>query len=471
MTTSQRIDLKLRLTLRVVALSACCFAAASSYAVFAADRAARQRAEGIADVVARDLELQQEKLHWVQPSSARFPDMQEIAAPLAAAGLCIAYRTKSGTILQQICGGAGPSETDAPDYFTALYRTAFNPGREITRQIRFGNEEAGEAVVSIDPASLIGQAWRDTSSLITVMATTLVVLCLLVYAAIARAMRPTRVIRTGLERLAAGDLSTRLPEFDLAELSAIGAVFNHLAGGLDRTLAERNMLTRKLIAVQDDERQHLARELHDEFGQCLAAVGALAASASQTARTDCPALLPDCQSIGATTAHMMNTLRGALVRLRPPDVDELGLATSLEGLVAGWNGRSRGRPTFELEYNGSVGALPSGFGACLYRIAQEAITNAAKHAGATRVGLRLRVRETDATTPGGSAREIEMIVEDDGTEGDIEGVNKSGMGLLGMRERVAAVGGMLSLEPRRPTGLILRAIIPAPAAANGSEYP
>ena len=112
-------------------------------------------------------------------------------------------------------------------------------------------------------------------------------------------------IKAGLERLATNDLSARLAEFDLAELSAIGLVFNSLAERLQTTLAERNALTRRLIAVQDDERRHLARELHDEFGQCLAAIGAVAAAAGQTAAKDCPALLPDCQSIARTSAHMM----------------------------------------------------------------------------------------------------------------------------------------------------------------------
>ena len=95
--------------------------------------------------------------------------------------------------------------------------------------------------------------------------------------------------------------------------------------------------------MQDDERRHLARELHDEFGQSLAAIRALAASARQTAAQDCPALLAECDGIARTATDMMETLRGALFRLRPPDVDELGLVASLEGLVAGWNGRSRGR--------------------------------------------------------------------------------------------------------------------------------
>jgi nitrate/nitrite-specific signal transduction histidine kinase len=105
--------------------------------------------------------------------------------------------------------------------------------------------------------------------LLTVVAITLICLCILIYLALDRALRPTKVIRAGLERLAMNDFTTRLPPFDLAELSSIPDVFNHLAESLDRTLNERNALTQRLIAVQDEERRHLARELHDEFGQCL----------------------------------------------------------------------------------------------------------------------------------------------------------------------------------------------------------
>src|SRR5258708_26763243 len=180
------------------------------------------------------------------------------------------------------------------------------------------------------------------------MAVAMVGLCVLVYAALADALPPARAIRAGLERLAAGDLSARLPSFDLAELSAVGNVFNQLAGRRETTLEERKALTQRLIVVQDEERQHLARELHDEFGQCLAAISAVAASAGQTARQECPALLSECQSIARTAAHMMDALRGALLRLRPPDIDELGLAASLEGLVAGWNRRG-GDTRFSIE--------------------------------------------------------------------------------------------------------------------------
>ena len=184
------------------------------------------------------------------------------------------------------------------------------------------------AVATFDPATQIGQSWREASRLLSIMAFALAGLCVAVYAALARALRPTRAIGAGLKQLAANDLSARLPRFDLAELSAISGVFNTLAERLQTTLAERNALTRKLIEVQDEERRHLARELHDEFGQSLSAIAAQAAAAAHTAERECPPLYEECRGISRTTAHMMETLRGALVRLRPPDVEELGLTSA-----------------------------------------------------------------------------------------------------------------------------------------------
>jgi signal transduction histidine kinase len=474
MWTLPRSDLKFRLTLRIVAVSAFCLAATSAYVLFDADRSARARIDAIAAITAKSLELQQSKMDWVKGQPFAFPDLQSIATLLMAPGLCIAYRADGGDILQRICGGTQGDDADAPTVFAALYRGLFDPGRETVRSVLFRDKKVGEVVVWVDTATLTAQAWHEASHLLAVMVVTLLLLCGLVYAALARALRPTRLIRTGLERIAANDLSTRLPPFDLAELSAIRDVFNHLAESLERTLAERTELTRRLIALQDDERRHLARELHDEFGQCLAAIRALAASAGQTATQDCPALLSECESIERTAAHMTETLRGALFRLRPPDVDELGLAASLEGLVAGWNGRSRGRTRFEIELCGGFDGLPTAFGASLYRIAQEAITNAAKHAGATRVVLHLTMREVRPTPSGRGTMEIDLIVDDDGKAGEPDLAAKPGMGFLGMRERVATLGGRLSFEAGHRAGSVLRVVIPvAPAAGcdGGTECP
>jgi signal transduction histidine kinase len=459
-------DLKLRLALRVAALAAFCFIAAAAYVLIETDRAAGARADWIAEVVAKDLTLQQGMSHWVRGAPTQFPDLQRVGPAVMAPGLCIAYRAQNGEIVQRLCSGAAPGDAAPPRLFADLYQRLFGAGRESARPVVYDGAAQGEAVASIDLQSLIGQSWRETSRLVAVLAVALFGLCVLVYAALADALRPTRAIRAGLERLAAGDLSARLPPFDLAELSAVGEVFNHLAGSLDTTLAERNALTQRLIDVQDEERRNLARELHDEFGQCLAAIGAVAASADQTARREYPALAPACQSIARTTAHMMEVLRGALLRLRPPDVEELGLAASLEGLVSGWNGRCAGRTRFSIALDGDLDALPRDFAASLYRVAQEAITNAAKHAQASEVTLRLCMKEPGMKEPADANDRayVDLAVDDDGKAGP-DVAAKSGMGLLGMRERVAALGGRLSIKAARPSGLALRAQIPVPPAA------
>jgi signal transduction histidine kinase len=306
------------------------------------------------------------------------------------------------------------------------------------------------AVATFDPATQIGQSWREASRLLSITAFALAGLWLAVYAALARALRPTHVIRAGLKQLAANDLSARLPSFDLAELSAISDVFNALAQKLQTTLAERNALTRKLIAVQDDERRHLARELHDEFGQSLTAIAAQAAAAAHTAEHECPLLLEECRGISRTTAGMMETLRGALVRLRPPDIEELGLALSLKSLVANWNGFEKGRTIFDIAIVGDLDHLPPSVCASLYRIAQEAITNAAKHAQARRVQLRLEAGHAD----------IVLSIEDDGEATGCNFAPKAGLGLLGMQERVVSLGGSLRFERRAAGGAWLVATIP-----------
>lgn len=106
-------DLKLRLTLRVAAVSAACFTAISAYFLLDADGSVHARIDGIATVAAKTLELQQSKIQWVNNPRRAFPDLDVIAASVMMPGLCIAYRASSGDILQRFCGGA-PSVSSEP---------------------------------------------------------------------------------------------------------------------------------------------------------------------------------------------------------------------------------------------------------------------------------------------------------------------------------------------------------------------
>src|SRR6476619_2544847 len=118
------VDLKLRLALRVAALAAVCFIAVAAYALFDSDRIARAKASRIAEIVARDLALQQSHAKWLSVSISSTPDLQAIAA-LMEPGLCIAYRDNTGAFRQGVCSGAPAEETAAPEIFASFYRAIF----------------------------------------------------------------------------------------------------------------------------------------------------------------------------------------------------------------------------------------------------------------------------------------------------------------------------------------------------------
>ena len=145
--------------------------------------------------------------------------------------------------------------------------------------------------------------------------------------------------------------------FKLLEWQQTATAINELVSSQQKLLDERKHLNLKLITLQDEERRFLARELHDELGQCLSATNALAASISQTAKQECPVLVDDAENISRINGHIMQTVRDLLVRLRPTDIDELGLEVSLNSLISEWNTRTGSKIHFSLMINGDCSEL------------------------------------------------------------------------------------------------------------------
>ena len=170
---------------------------------------------------------------------------------------------------------------------------------------------------------------------------------LLAAIAIAHALAPTehrrRAAPTG-ERT----LRRRIAPVTTGEFGLIARAVNDLAERLAQTTAERAALTKRLFEVQEDERRALARDLHDEFGQCLTATLAFAAR-SRRARRGSPRSRRGRPRDRARRQRMMTTLRDALARLRSQDLDELGLEACLVQLVASWNARAERRAVVHLD--------------------------------------------------------------------------------------------------------------------------
>ncbi len=163
----------------------------------------------------------------------------------------------------------------------------------------------------------------------------------------------------------------------------------------------------------------------------------------------------------------MGLLKGLLLRLRPAGIDELGLAECLRSLVTNWNGSSGGRTRFDLDIRGDISGLPEAISVSVFRIIQECLTNVAKHAGASEVNIRVE-RALPETRGEFTADNVDVVVEDNGLAGRAAGAPQPGIGLSGMRERVAALGGMLTLTPRPNSGLKVRALIPVHSAARAT---
>jgi signal transduction histidine kinase len=302
---------------------------------------------------------------------------------------------------------------------------------------------------------MAGRAWTTIVPLLGFSAGLVAVLCLMTYLVINRALRPAQEILAGLNRLAGGDLIYRLPPFRLTELNRISEVFNSLAADLNKATIERTELARRLVDAQEQERRHIARELHDEIAQKLSALNAHAACLRTRAQRTAPNLATEANELENMASGLMLTLRRTLTYLRPQEIDDLGLIQSLEALVAQHNEGAAGRTEFSIETSGAVEHLRAETSAHVYRIIQEALTNASKHANARNVQVLLAQNtESDHET-------IRLSVVDDGVGLPLDKTpSVSRSGLIGMRERVLALSGKFTAGPLQSGGFGLEVEFP-----------
>jgi signal transduction histidine kinase len=207
---------------------------------------------------------------------------------------------------------------------------------------------------------------------------------------------------------------------------------------------------RRVIEAQELERRRLARELHDETGQALTSI-LLGLKGIRAARSDEEAAQVEAE-LRELVVQALQDVRSLAVELRPTALDDFGLVPALERLVDTFAERSGIRTVIEAHIGDE--RLPADAETVVYRLVQEALTNVVKHAAATSVSIVL-------TRRGGG---IGALIEDDG-RGFAEGeVSPDALGLVGMRERLALLGGTLTIESRPGEGTSLAAYVPVPGS-------
>lgn len=217
---------------------------------------------------------------------------------------------------------------------------------------------------------------------------------------------------------------------------------------LEQALAMNRQLAHQHLQVQEAERKHLARELHDELGQYLNAIKLDAVALNDSKRGDLPEE-PAAARIVHAVDHVHGVVTDMIRRLRPAGLDELGLVAALENCLDQWRQRQPA-VQFALDARGSFDDIDELTGLTLYRLAQEGLTNIYKHSGARHVHIQLQRAAAD---PG-----ILLMVGDDGRGREAQ---QQGFGLLGMRERVEMMGGSLSVEDVPGKGFSFTARLPA----------
>ncbi len=214
------------------------------------------------------------------------------------------------------------------------------------------------------------------------------------------------------------------------------------------------ILARRLTEVQEAERQRLARELHDEMGQTLTAIRINLAASLKDLPPHCPPTVRERLLEAESLAdHTLEQIRELSLNLRPSMLDDLGLIPTLRWYVGRYTNRTDIKT--ELDLAGFPDRLPSELEIMLYRIIQEALTNAARHAQASLVRLHMWQE----------AAHLNISIEDNGHGFDLEEVTnrtlaRRGAGLLGIQERVTILGGSLDIQTRPGGGTHLQIEVP-----------
>jgi signal transduction histidine kinase len=249
-----------------------------------------------------------------------------------------------------------------------------------------------------------------------------------------------------------------------AELSMVNETLKAEAAEHRRVDAERGQLLKRLVTAQEEERRRISRELHDQMGQYLSAM-MLRLKTLQPLVASQARARGDLQKLEELTGKLADEVHHLAWELRPAALDDLGLHTVLQNYTEKWSERGGVAADF---HGGGLERrrLPPEVETTVYRIVQESLTNVLKHAAARRVSVIVERRRDHAL----------VIVEDDGRGFEAEEISRApgsgrGLGLLGMRERVALVGGALSLDSSPGCGTTVRVRIPVPHATDKEVFP
>jgi two-component system, NarL family, sensor histidine kinase UhpB len=429
------MNLKLYLLIRMTLVGFLCWLGVSIYLVGQSGRHAVEDLNRVANqlqpMVATDV-----MQRWASlDSDLRRPDLAGAAARFPES-LCLRYRAMDGASSDWGCSPSPGS--DVPRGIATLLG-ALGPGHiSLRREIIVYGLPVGTLLVEKDDASLLLQEWSSVRELLVLAAVMLLTVDLLAFWVIGRALRPTAQIVAALKQLGEGTNDVVLPALRPREFKLIAHGINRLARSLAYSYAARAALTARLIRVQEDERRELAHELHEVFGQCVTALGAVSASLRHGVTKGDVLTEADVLPLETGVEQMLYSLRGILQRMSVPPLAGQGLRSAVSDLVSAWQVKLQGGPrvVIDADHYEETGSNESTL--CAYRLVQECLSNIARHAPSSQTAC-VHIRQDQEW--------LEVRVSNDLVHTETSGgAASTGMGLKLLGERVRSLHGVFCVE-------------------------
>jgi two-component system sensor histidine kinase UhpB len=330
-------------------------------------------------------------------------------------------------------------------------------------------------VLRADPSRSSLDGWDELVQLLQVAAVGLTVVIALVYALAGVALRPFTRLVDGLRRVGHGDFDIRLALPRGVEARAVTEAFNRMVQSVRDSVAataaaaeararldDNLALTRIIQQRIEEERRSIARELHDELGQQITAIKSMGLVIAQRSAPLDPTVAQTARLVVDTATRMYDGVHRMIVQLRPLALDDSALGDALEEMIAEWRAR-RPQIEFGLQLDALPDELPDAVSTTAYRVVQEALTNAVRHAdGASSIAVNLR----------GDGERLEIRVADDGPGLADDWDRRGRLGLVGLRERVTALGGTFDIVTAAQRGAEIAVCLPVrplPAGASPGE--
>lgn len=308
-------------------------------------------------------------------------------------------------------------------------------------------------ILETDPHNEIGEVWARARDDMLIMAVFCFATILLGRWVVGHALKPLEKLSAGIAVIGTGNYGARVEHDGPPEIAALAASFNTMAEQLGTLESKNHRLTGQLLTIQEEERADLARDLHDDVGPFLFAVNVDAAAIARDAgNRGLREIAEQVHSIQESVTHMQRHVRAILSRLRPAGLQDVGLEQAVGNLAAFWQ-RRHPNISIRMHITADMARLSEAYNAAIYRLIQESLSNAVRHGQSHAIDVTVAEVGEDVV--------VEVRDDGQGLARPLPETTPNSFGIIGMQERVTALGGQLTLANRTDgNGAVVTARLP-----------